>query len=350
VDWPPLFETLEAARLKPRDDPSPIDFTTPNPQVSSTLRWITIEAQDAAGLSSVQAHVAGEKLVVATTNVSMLLIRKPRSTIGSMSIDGQEFRKLQFPLLMVHGEADGSGAAAQSWFIAPFKMQDRWKNPARYGGFKQAFQGDMVFVVGSHSSDANRLWAAARYLSESLYYRGNGAVDVLTDSEYVHRMGRDRTLRNRNVILFGNADNNSAWTPLLRDCPITVSDGRISSFSEDGRAIASYAGRGGVALLTYPLPGSATRLVAAFGVTGSEAIDVIERLPVLPSGTAYPDWTILNARTEPSTGSLSVLAAGNFGNSWGLIGGQIATRTTLSTLRPRSTNAAGGGARPPLSP
>ena len=343
VDWPPLFETLKNARLKAADDPSPVDFTTPNPQVSCTLRWVTIVGQQHAGISSVRANVIDGVLNVITKNVQKLDLRRPAAPVSEVVIDGVKFHSFHFPmhldmvLLYSRGtmlSAQGADAQNDGWKPAWGELGN-WKagdkNPSRSGGFKQAFQHNMVFVVGSQGPDANRLWRAARYLAESLYYRGNGAVDIWTDADYLKRRGHDRSLRDRNVILFGNEDDNLAWKTLLAKCQIRVGDGR-ASWQDTGRGAAvvgglripreEYQGTNTAALITFPLPGSDTAFIGAFGITGPGGIDAIERLPILPSGAAYPDWTIFDAKLEPTRGTQAVVGAGNFDDAWRLFNGQ----------------------------
>src|SRR5207244_1569058 len=71
---------------------------------------------------------------------------------------------------------------------------------------------------------AENAWAfaKARYDAECFWYRGNGSVDLLPDTTFNPAAERDR-----NVILYGNADTNAAWKPLLADSPVQVRRGRI---------------------------------------------------------------------------------------------------------------------------
>jgi len=314
VDWPPLFDLLKAARLKDEDDPSPIDFTTPNPQVSSTLRWVTIVRQEHAGLSSVHAEVEGGLLRIRTENVASLEVRRPRGRVAGAIIDrGLVGVKAKgWPLRLDHIELRSSFFDhSPSWRWSPGTGRLVEKNPGRYGGFKQAFQHNMVFVVGTHGDEANKLMGFARYLAESLYYRGNGAVDVWTDDDYMARRKHDRSLRDRNVILFGNLDDNTAWRNLMPGCEVRVRGAAVYA--------PTFADKvGSSALITFPLPGSNTAMIGAFGVSQPAGVDVLERLPILPSGGAYPDWTVFDPREEPGHGIKSVVLAGNFGPDWSL--------------------------------
>ena len=55
------------------------------------------------------------------------------------------------------------------------------------------------------------------------YYRANGNVEIIRDRDFVASDYQDR-----NVIVYGNADNNAAWSALLGDCPLQVRDGSLT--------------------------------------------------------------------------------------------------------------------------
>src|SRR5262249_18428127 len=86
------------------------------------------------------------------------------------------------------------------------------KSPERYGPFKQAFHNRMLFVYGTQGSSEEKQWAfaRARYDAETFWYRGNGSVDVISDLDFDPKKDPDR-----NVILYGNAETNRAWSALL---------------------------------------------------------------------------------------------------------------------------------------
>jgi len=63
------------------------------------------------------------------------------------------------------------------------------------------------------------IWTWHVFVAEGFYYRGNGSIDVIPDTEF------DANSTDRNVILFGNADTNSAWPAVLKDSPIQVANG-----------------------------------------------------------------------------------------------------------------------------
>ena len=82
----------------------------------------------------------------------------------------------------------------------------------------------MIFVVGTHGTKAENVWAAAkaRYDAETFWYQGNGSVDIISDDQFIPARYPDRS-----VILYGNAVTNRAWEKVLPDCPVKVVPGAI---------------------------------------------------------------------------------------------------------------------------
>ncbi len=83
----------------------------------------------------------------------------------------------------------------------------------------------MVFVHGTKGTPEETAWALAkaRFDAESFWYRGNGSVDVIADTE-LRRSG----YADRGVILStGHADMNAAWTVLLAGSPVEVRAGVV---------------------------------------------------------------------------------------------------------------------------
>jgi hypothetical protein len=161
----------------------------------------------------------------------------------------------------------------------------------------------MAFVYSTHGTPEENAWSynKARFDAETWYYRGNGAVDLLSDEQALAE-------KNRNLILYGNSDINSAWKSLLAGCPILVSRDAVSIGHD------RLAGDGLSALFLYPQGG---RMIGVVGGTGTTGLRVTDRLPVFTSGIAYPDWTILSPNAY-AVGTEAVLAAGYFENDWKL--------------------------------
>jgi len=304
VDWPPMFEMFEKARLPDDSDVHEIEFVTADPAVSGKCHWLTIEQQtQALKTSKVKLVVKGDELSGETENVAAMTIdlSAMQTPVKKVLIDGQT---LDVP----------QNTAEHSFAL--LRRQDKWsvaneipsgqKSAARGGGFKQVFANHVEFVYGTHGSEEETALELdeARLLAESLYYRGNGAVDVLSDTEFQKPPADDR-----NVVLFGNAQTNAAWQSLLNGSPCDVRDGSIKIGDR------KFEGKDLAALLLYPRHGSDKALVGAIASTGPAGGRLAERLPILTSGVGYPDWMVIQSDAL-RTGDRGVLAAGFFANDW----------------------------------
>ena len=132
-------------------------------------------------------------------------------------------------------------------------------------------------------------------------------MDVMSDSAF--QPSRDP---HRNVILYGHAEMNTAWSPLLAAAPVQVRRGaiRIGAREEKGDNLGC--------LLVYPRPESPLAMIAAVAGTGLHGMRLTDRQPYFMSGVGYPDWTVL----DPA----GVRGAGYFGNDWAVESGEAAWR------------------------
>jgi len=164
-----------------------------------------------------------------------------------------------------------------------------------------------MFVYGTSGNDAENAanYQSARLLAESLYYRGNGAVDIISDRDLAQSFTTDA----RNVILFGNADTNSAWASVLGKSPIEVHRGSIT--------VADHHLQGDdlAAVFLQPRVGSDIALVGVIAGTGPIGQRAADKLPFLTSGAALPDWVILG-EDSLRKGAAGVRGTGFFGNDW----------------------------------
>lgn len=314
VDWPPIFDMFARHQIPSDNSLCDINFTTMNPGVSSSSHWISIEAQQhALNPSSVVAHydTINRKFQITTENVARLALRSGQiAPRGSVDV-------------ILDGETLQSVNGAQAWFE---NNGGKWsvisapspnlKGPNRYGPFKEAFGHHMMFVYGTKGTPEENAWAAAksRFDAESWWYRGNGAVDVMPDTEF-----NPRKEPNRGVVIYGNADNNSAWTALLGDSPVQVHRDNVSI------AARKLAGEDLACLFCRPRPGTDDAMVAVVSGTGIAGLKLTDRVPYLSAGVAYPDCTVFGVDSL-SKGTSGVRAAGFFGMDWGVATGDFLWR------------------------
>ena len=158
------------------------------------------------------------------------------------------------------------------------------------------------------------MYDKARYDAETFWYRGNGSVDVVTDIDFDPSASRDR-----NVILYGNADTNAAWAPLLGESPVQVRSDAVLVGQRE------LTGSDLACLFVRPRPGSERATVGVVAGTGVTGMRLTERLPYFVSGVAYPDFIVLGPDVL-TAGTAGIRAAGFFGTDWSVGAGEFAWR------------------------
>jgi hypothetical protein len=293
-----------------------IDFSTANPAVSSADHWLTIEAQEHS-LARSSVHIAcdtaGRKFTGSTENVSRLSL-----AVAALKLSGRIAVELDGDKLAMEGIEPSLLRVERReghWAIA--SQEDlTGKGPLRSGPFKEAFNHRMVFVYGTGGTAEENAWAyaKARYDAESWQYRGNGAVEMRPDTEFDPSAEPDR-----GVILYGNADNNAAWSALLGSSPVQV---KRDVVKVGERAIK---GDNLACLFMRPRPGSRIASVGVISGTGLSGLRATERVPYFLAGVAFPDCTVFGADTLRE-GAKGVRGTGYFGNDWTVERGEFAWR------------------------
>lgn len=315
VDWPQMFEFF-SERSRPREaDVKEVDFITASPSVSPGCHWATIEQQQKAFKhSSIHlTHDPAQRRFEGTTdNVACLALDvshlKPGQPVH-VELDGQKLVDAPWP-------TDGSkiwlDRTADKWRVGA-KLPATAKSPARSGPFRDAFRNHVLLVIGTHGTPAENAWALqkARFDAETFWYRGNGLLEIVPDADFDSAKDVDR-----NVVLYGNADTNSAWTALLGGSPVQVKSGLVKLGAKEIK------GEDLGCCFIRPRPGSTTAAVGAIAGAGIKGMRLADRLPYFVSGIAYPDCVLMGGEVW-SKGLSGVKAAGFFGNDWSVEHGEF---------------------------
>jgi dienelactone hydrolase len=316
VDWPQMFEFF-SERSRPREaEVKEVDFVTASPSVSARCHWAIIAQQQKAFThSSVHlTHDSAKRRFEGTTaNVACLMLDvshlKPGEPVH-VELDGQKLGDAPWP---AEGAKIWLDRAADKWHVGE-KLPATAKSPTRGGPFRDAFRNRVFLVIGTHGSAAENAWALqkGRFDAETFWYRGNGLLEIVTDANFDPAKDRDR-----NVMLYGNADTNSAWASLLGESPVQVKSGvaKLGDREIKGDDLGC--------LFIRPRPGSDVAAVGAIAGTGIKGMRLTDRLPYFVSGIAYPDC-VLMAGDVWSKGLPGVKAAGFFGNDWTVEHGDFA--------------------------
>jgi pimeloyl-ACP methyl ester carboxylesterase len=315
VDWPQMFEFFSERSLPREGDVKQIDFTTASPEVSAQCHWAVIEQQQKAFKpSSIQMTHEPDKRAFAgkTENVACLAINvrhlKPGTPVR-VKLDGQKLGDAPWPN---DGEKIWLYRTGDKWQVGE-KLAITAKSPTRGGPFRDVFRNHVLLVIGTHGSPAENDWALqkARFDAESFWYRGNGFLEIVTDTSFDAAKEHDR-----NVVLYGNADTNAAWAALLGDSPVQVKSGLVKLGDHETK------GDDLGCIFVRPRPGSDVAAVGAVAGTGIKGMRLTDRLPYFVSGIAYPDCVLLGSEVW-TKGLSGVKAAGFFGNDWTIEHGEF---------------------------
>ncbi len=315
VDWAPMFDFFARHRRPSEREVRDIDFSTANPEVSSTDYWLQIDAQlHQLEMSNVRIRFdpVMRRFIGTTSNVYRLAldlsIISSRDTV-TVVLDGQTVRVLpngsQGTRLWLEMDAG-------KWMVGQ-PPSDNEKNSIRYGTFKAVFANDVILVFGTHGSRDENRWAfdKARYDAEKLWYQGNSSLDVIADDQY-----SKKKYDGRNVILYGNRNTNSAWPRLLGTSPVQVFRQSISIGEK------KFYGTNLSCIFVRPIAGSQRGVVAAISGTGLEGMMVNNRLPYLSPGIGLPDCTVQSSEILVQ-GDNGLILTGFFGLDWSVGGGEF---------------------------
>ncbi len=311
IDLSNLWDYLARHALPPIESVHNIDFSTSNPEVSRKEYWATIEEQRVPlRISRIVLHADPflRKFYGNTRNVKVLKLNCVALHAGKgleVDLDGQTLTL----------NVNGSNSNNQSVWLK--KENGKWqqstklgsmeKTPERNGPYRFAFQHRFLFVYGTHGTmlENRLLLQKVRYDAETWWYRANGSVDVEPDSDFSLSQAKDR-----NVILYGNANTNTAFGVLLPHCPVSIHEGVAQAFS------VKFQPDNVAALYWWPRAGTSNLSVGVVGATGPAGIRSTFLVPYLQPMTGFPDYLFFNpsAFDPQSQGDPGVLQAGFYTN------------------------------------
>lgn len=321
VDWPAMMDFLRARELAPTESRTRVAFTTISPSIRARDAWVTVDAQvSPMQPSSVDLTLNRDTRTVTgkTSNVARLGLQLDVDGDGgklNLSIDGTD---------LVADETSGGDLlwlerimredGTSTWTLGR-KSPERSKRAGRMGPFKAAFDRNMLFVVGTGGTDAQRASLArkARYDAEQFLYRGNASPEILDDAAILADPSR---AAGRNIILYGNAETNRAWSTVVGESPVTPVRGAIHFTDSAGRR-GTLSGDDLALLMVRPRADDPEGLVATIAGTGDIGQRLTERVPYFSAGVAYPDVCVLSARMLDE-GIAGIVAADFFANDWTL--------------------------------
>ena len=309
VDWPPIFYFFNRREIKKDSQINSINFTTASPGVSKGSHFVSVFQQEHPfELSNFKFKRTSSGVKLTTSNIKVLSIdlkAMAQDTLSEVSIDGDS-------IALSSSDKIYLSKANNKWQITS-KPDSFEKSPLRYGGFKDAFKNNMVFVYASKGSDQENEWYynRAKFDAEKFWYRANGNIELVKDTDF-----KLDDFKDQNIILYGNSSNNAAWKKLLRNSPIQVSKNKIELRNKTLKG-SNYG-----AYFIYPKEGSPATSIGVITATGVEGMHAAYANDYLENGTFFPDVMIFNEEM-PKIGLPGVKFTGFFGNDWSIENGDF---------------------------
>lgn len=309
VDWPPLFDFLRQNPIPATKEVDSISFTTAAPTISATNYWIKVNQQEKQyETSRIKAYLKTDTTLVYPENICSFSL-----LFGQYNMDKPTVIKIDNQQIEPISSTDIHLVKKDGQWMEVTEINLSEKHPQRQGGFKMAFDNNVVFVYATHGDKKVNEWYLnkARFDAETFLYRGNGSIVIISDREFEPSKYKDR-----NVILYGNADNNSAWNQLLADCPLKALNKEII-FGDK-----TFIGKDLGAYFIYPRPDSQTALVGVVAGTGSEGMKALYPNDYFSGITGFPDLMIFDVNWIKDNPA-GIKVSGFFGNDWKINSGDF---------------------------
>ncbi|ALJ05295.1 alpha/beta hydrolase [Pseudalgibacter alginicilyticus] len=303
IDWEPIFDFFKDRTIKDVNEIKTFEFFTGSPGVSATSHFITIHQQIVPfETSSFDFSKEENKYILKTENTALIevdlsVLKDIKNTI---EVDEEVFEiKSNKTIFLKKTES--------KWQLTTTPSLKE-KGPHRNGGFKDAFNNDVVFVYATKGLPSENEWYynRARFDAETFWYRANGSIEIVKDVDFSLNKYKDR-----NVVVYGNKDNNSAWKMLLKDSPIQVQDNKVDF---NGKVLA---GTEWGMYFIVPRSDSNKASVGVVTATGQTGFKAAYMNHYLVNGTTFPDVLLFND-TVLENGIPAVKCAGFFGNDWSI--------------------------------
>jgi dienelactone hydrolase len=265
--------------------PKKVVFRTHNYSINNSAYWVRVDApsrvyQDIVVRAEANP-VAG--ITVTTSNVKALSLNLDThiapGEVARVSIDGCE-------LIAPTGTWANFVRDGDTWQIGKYEPRAPYKSRETYGPWKQVLMKPFIIAYGTAGTAEQTEWnlQLARLYSYHWWYRANGHVSVLKDTEVDFS---EPGWENLNAVLIGGPECNTVVAQMKEEMPIMP--------AEDGLLVNWNFLQGKDLTYKFVYPNPLTDYKTLVLVEGGTSLAAMKRLPAvigIYSGSGFPDWMV----------------------------------------------------------
>ncbi|MGH8103283.1 MAG: S-layer protein [bacterium] len=304
VNWPELFDFFKAQTRDPY--PKDVILRTNDIALNDHAYWVKIDEMEIPYEDArVEARVTGPAtLKVETQNVEEFsLFPKGILTPGDICVF------IQGSVICLNWDGESPIAFHKQgvgFYPGPRESPGLHKSANLFGPMKRAYFSPFIFVYGTTGGDemTHINQRAAVVDAQTWWWRANGYVRVIADTEVTDEIARDY-----NLILYGGPETNAVTKEIQDRLPIKVEGAGVrlrGSRSEGGGLAARFV---------YPNPDQPDHLVLVIAGTDAEGMKLAAQAGLFTSGAGYPDYIVFDESVK-TKGWGGFRAAGFFDNHW----------------------------------
>ncbi len=305
VDQKELMDFLKSSRRTPY--PKRIVFKTADIDYSNAAYWIRIDQlEHLYRIARVDIQVKKKNFIEAELNnihsFTVFLNDRIVSPGNVMfKINGRKIKYLYRAKCEI-----GFIKEEKGFVINKEKNKGLHKKKGLYGPIKKAYFTPFILIYGTigDSSSTEENLAQARWQSYLWYYRGNGFVEIIPDTEVT-----DQIIKDYNLILFGNTETNFILKWINYQLPIHMGEEYIVF---DNKKLKD---KNLVFVEVYPNPLNPRHLVLVYSPISRPAEKFMGIFSPLYSGSGLPDYIIYD-ESVLKYGRAGVKALGFFDKDW----------------------------------
>ncbi|MDD2889766.1 MAG: prolyl oligopeptidase family serine peptidase [bacterium] len=282
--------------------PKEISYKIVTPLIRNKYYWVTIDEQDIEYQDAkIEAKVNPNSISISTQNITAFSLNLSPKLIPFGEI---KFIINNTPVKFNFNKEETVSfiKKGNSFVLGKLEHKGLYKSPQLYGPIKQAYFSPFILVYGRGDANYENAYSEASFW----WVNGNGFVEMIPDTEVTEEI-----IKNYNIILFGNPEENSFTKKINSKLPIYIKDKHIwigkEMLSREGLSLEEI----------YPNPLNPNKFVVVYMGADAEGTKISHYFGPLRAQSGVPDFIIYD-KSVKKKGWDGVVSTGFFDKNWKL--------------------------------